>query len=60
MTLRLDERRQRPDLYRCQAWRIRLAIVALANFLSVQLITVDRQILRKFRSTAVSLQNAVT
>lgn len=33
--------------------------VALAQFLGVRLITVDRQVLRKFRSTAVSLKNAV-
>ena len=33
--------------------------VALAEFLGVRLITVDRQVLKKFRSTAVSLKNAV-
>ncbi len=33
--------------------------VALAEFLGARLITVDRQVLRKFRSVAVSLKNAV-
>jgi predicted nucleic acid-binding protein len=33
--------------------------VALAAFLGVRLVTVDRQVLRRFRSTAVSLKNAV-
>ncbi len=33
--------------------------VALAEFLGVRLVTADRQMLGKFRSTAVSLKNAV-
>jgi predicted nucleic acid-binding protein len=33
--------------------------VALAEFLGVRLVTADRQVLRKFKSTAVSLRNAV-
>lgn len=34
--------------------------VGLAQFLGVRMVTVDRQVLRKFRSTAVSLRHAVS